>query len=93
MTKLKEVSAVRLREILAEPAQFLSVPKGIMLQLACCKVVELVASSSNFSSDAEEACAKAGIHLLQQDNTGFICTLAKPVASPGPEAATPQTLH
>jgi hypothetical protein len=49
-------------------------------QLVGCKVVELVASSSNFSADAEKACAKAGVHLLQQDGTGFICTLAKPVA-------------
>ena len=91
VTKLKEVSAVRPREILAEPAQFFSEPEGIMQQLASCKVVVLVASSSNFSADAEKACAKAGIHLLQQDDTGCICTLAKSVAFPGPEA-TPQIL-
>jgi hypothetical protein len=80
VAKLSGVTALRLREILFDPVKFSTDPEDVLEQLVGCKVVELVASSSNFSADAEKACAKAGVHLLQQDGTGFICTLAKPVA-------------
>lgn len=71
VTKLLEVTAVRLREILVEPTHFTSDSTGIMTQLAGLELVGLVASRDNFSADAERYCAKASIHLLQRDGTGF----------------------
>lgn len=82
VTKLLEFTAVRLREILVEPTQFTSDPTGIMTQLAGLKLVGLVASSDNFSADAERDCAEAGIHLLRRDGSGFMCTLSEHALKP-----------
>jgi hypothetical protein len=82
VTKLLEVTAVRLREILVEPTQFTSDSTGVMAQLAGLKLVGLVASSDNFSGDAEKDCARAGIHLLRRDGSGFMCTLSEHALKP-----------
>ena len=82
VTKLLNVTAVRLREILAEPAKFTSNSAGIMLQFVRLKLDGLVASSDNFSAGAERDCAKAGIHLLRRDGSGFICTLSEHALKP-----------
>jgi hypothetical protein len=82
VTELVEVTAVRMREVLAEPTLFTSVPADIMLQLTSCKVVVLAASSRNVSQNAVNACAKAGVHLLERHGTEFKCTLSRPMVVP-----------
>eukprot|EP00731_Ephydatia_muelleri_P005225 Em0002g1401a len=72
---LRNVTARKLNCIKAYPHMFTSDPEDVIEQLKGLKIV-LVASSSSFSKKAEEDCAKAGIHRLCQDGSGFVCTLA-----------------
>ena len=72
--KLTNVTALRLQDVLDAPEKFTSDPEGVIAQLQGLKIV-LVASCSSFSAAASEACAKAGIHQLQHDGSGFECVL------------------
>ena len=72
--KLKDATAVKLRHIQAQPELYSSDAEGVIEQLQGLRVV-LVASSSSFSREAELACARAGIHQLHQDGSGFACVL------------------
>ena len=73
--KLRDTTAVKLREIMTQPELYFSEPADVLEQLQGLKIV-MVASGSSFSVKAREACASAGIHQLEQDGTGFVCTLA-----------------
>jgi hypothetical protein len=70
--KLRDATAVKLRHIQAQPELYSSDPEGVIEQLKGLRVV-LVASSCSFSKGAELACARAGIHQLHQDGSGFAC--------------------
>jgi hypothetical protein len=72
--KLRDATAVKLRHIQAQPELYSSDPEGVIEQLKGLRVV-LVASSCSFSKGAELACARAGIHQLHQDGSGFACTV------------------
>ena len=69
-------TTVNLQAVQLSPEKFTSIPEGIIAQLKGMQLV-LVASGAVFTKEAEEACAKAGVHLLRQSGTGFVCTLAR----------------
>ncbi len=66
----------KLRDVLAAPASFESVPAGVVDVLEGCTLVPLL-SCVNANATTAAACAAARVHVLERTAEGFVCTLAK----------------
>ena len=74
-----------LEQAIKEPEGFTTVPAGILPQLKGLRVVPVV-STNGCADGAKEACAKAGIHVVEPNGDGYKVTIHDEPASEPPVA-------